>query len=110
MIIKKIKDCPLKKADFVDGSLIKDISYRKMVAGKKILSTITYYKKGSILSMHKHRREELGYVVSGKIKITSNDKEEIIEKGDTYAFTEKVEHEIEALEDSEVATFFAPVE
>ncbi|MBT6068546.1 cupin domain-containing protein [Candidatus Peregrinibacteria bacterium] len=110
MIIKKAKDCPLKDADFVDGSLIENISYRKMAAGEKMLSTVTYYKKGAVLSMHKHRREEIGYIASGKIKLTSNNEEEVLEKGDTYAIIEKVEHEIEALEDSEIVTFFAPVE
>jgi len=110
MLIKKRKDCPLKPADFVDGSVINGVSQRGMVVGEKIICNVTSYKKGAVLSMHKHRREEVGYVTYGKLKITSNGEEEILEKGDSYAFTEKVEHEIEALEDSEEVVMFAPVE
>ena len=107
MDIKKKNDCPLGTLNFIDGNVIKGISQRSMSSSEKMSCNVTYFKKGSMFETHKHQTEELGFVVSGKLKIVSHNDEFILEEGDTYLFTEKVEHRIEALENSEVVTVFA---
>ncbi len=72
---------------------------QSLAEGEQIASSITCFEKGAILPLHKHRREQVGYVMKGKIKMTSEGKAVILEKGDSYALKGGVEHEFEGIEE-----------
>ncbi|MBT5346786.1 cupin domain-containing protein [bacterium] len=97
-MIKKFTDCPLE--DY------KGVACRTLINGKEILGRITYFKKLDKLHPHDHDCEQVGYVISGKLKVLSDEGEFIIEKGDSYAFPRNSSHGFEALEDSEVIDMF----
>jgi quercetin dioxygenase-like cupin family protein len=95
--------------NFVDHTILQNITYRSLLEGEKMSSSVTYFKKGSILPMHKHHREQIGYVLKGKLRIKYANEDKIIEPGDSYVLTANVDHEFEALKDSETIDIFAPV-
>jgi len=108
-MIKKLNNCPLKEAKFADGTIVEGVTYRTLAVGEMTMGTIMYYKKGAVVPLHKHHHEQIGYILLGKLKVTFDDKESIIIKGDSYALTGNTEHTLEALEDSEIIDMFTPV-
>lgn len=108
-MIKKPSNCPLKKARLADGTLVDGVTYKTLAFGEMTMCTIMYYKKGAIVPTHKHHHEQVGYVVSGKLKANFAGEESIMETGDSYALPGDTEHKLEALEDSEVIDMFTPI-
>jgi len=108
-MIKKENQCPLKEVKLQDGTLIKGVSYRTLAFGEMTMCTVMYYQKGAIVPLHKHYHEQVGYIVSGKVKVNFAGKESILEKGDSYSLEGNTEHQVEALEESEIIDIFTPV-
>ena len=73
------------------------------------MCTTMYYEKGATVPIHKHHHEQVGFVVSGKVKFIINGEGTILEKGDSYAMPGNTEHGMEALEESEVIDTFTPI-
>ena len=66
-------------------------------------------KKGAKVPLHNHPAEQIGYLISGKIKfVQKDDKFFIAEPGCGYAFASMEYHGAEVLEDSEVIESFSP--
>ena len=66
-------------------------------------------KKGAKVPLHNHPAEQIGYLISGRIKFNqADDKFFIAEPGCGYAFGPMEYHGAEVLEDSEVIECFSP--
>lgn len=55
-------------------------------------------KKGTILDIHYHLREEILYIISGEIREIMSD--QVISRGNSISFAKKQKHGIEFLEDT----------
>ena len=66
-------------------------------------------KKGAKVPLHNHSAEQIGYVISGRVKFIKKDDEGFIaEPGCGYTFKTMEFHGAEVLEDSEVIECFSP--
>lgn len=66
-------------------------------------------KKGAMVPLHNHPAEQVGYVVSGRIKFIKKDGDGFIaETGCGYEFKSMEYHGAEVLEDSKVIECFSP--
>lgn len=64
--------------------------------------------RGSVVPMHQHPHDQVGYVVSGKIKMTVGGAEMVCAPGDNYAIPGNTPHAAEAVEDTVVIDVFSP--
>jgi len=100
MIIKQ-QDKPEKTAYGVE--------YKTLATGDKIMCTIMRYKKDVRVPRHHHPAEQVGYLISGKLKLWIDDEEiGILEPGDSYTVKGDQFHSLLALEDSECVDMFSP--
>lgn len=67
------------------------------------------FKKGGIGPAHAHPHEQLGYVVSGKIRMLLDGVEIVVAAGEQVVVPGGVSHSVEALEDSLVLEAFTPL-
>lgn len=109
MIKKFSKSIKRKEARLKNGTLLGGVEFSTLAVGEKGMVTIMYYKKGSVVPEHSHSQEQLGFVVSGKLKVKIGDETGTIEKYDSYAVHGNVIHSLRAFEDSVVIDTFAPV-
>lgn len=83
--------------------------YRKVLAaGEKMMVVEFSFEKNACVPMHRHAHEQVGYVVEGRFKLTIDDEEYIIEKGDSYFIRSNAEHAALALEKSLAIDIFSP--
>lgn len=64
--------------------------------------------KGSVVPRHQHPHDQVGYVVSGQIKMIVGDAEMVCTPGDNYAIPGHTPHAAEAIEDTVVIDIFSP--
>jgi quercetin dioxygenase-like cupin family protein len=67
-------------------------------------------EKDSEIPLHNHSNVQIGYVLSGKIRFLSEDKEHefTAAKGDSYVFEAEELHGAKVLEDTELIEVFYP--
>ena len=66
--------------------------------------------QGSVIPLHNHEAVQHGYVLRGKLRfLLSEGKSFVASVGSSYVFDPWEHHGAEALEDSEVIEFFAPM-
>ena len=89
--------------------VIPGIKLKTLTYGKKTLFTEFLLEKGRILPKHSHPHEQTGYLVSGSIRLTIENKSFIAKPGDSWCIEGNVEHNAEILEDSVAIEVFSPV-
>ncbi len=82
---------------------------RRYVTGKNAMLVYFKLKKGAIISKHHHISEQITYILEGSVKVLSEGKEYIVQKGEALVLPSKVSHEFEALEDTIDLDIFSPV-
>lgn len=65
-------------------------------------------EKGSTVPTHSHRHEQIGYVISGRVRMTIAGVARDLVPGDAYAIPGDVPHSADALERSVVVDVFTP--
>jgi quercetin dioxygenase-like cupin family protein len=65
-------------------------------------------EKGAKVPIHSHKAHQIGYVLDGKIKFFTKDREFIAEKGDSYVFDGEEQHGAELIETTKVIEVFSP--
>lgn len=83
---------------------------RLLVRGAGVMLVHLRLRQGFDQNGHTHPdHESVGYVVSGRIRMRIGDRTHLLGPGDTWYHPKGVEHTSEALEDSEVLEFHAPL-
>ena len=88
---------------------LEGIKRKTLIWGDKTLLTEFRLKKGAALPLHSHPHEQIGYLISGKMRFSSERGSFIAEPGDSWCFKGDVKHGAEILEDSVAVEVFAPV-
>lgn len=79
-----------------------------LAVGEKSMVTKMNYAVGNYAAKHTHPHEQCGYVISGKYLMTIEEKEILLEAGDSYAVPGNVTHSFKVLEAGEVVDVFTP--
>lgn len=74
-------------------------------------SMLCHFKldKGAILELHQHAAVQNGFVLSGKVRLFTENDSAIFEAGRGYIFDSMEKHGVEVLEDSEFIECFTPM-
>ncbi|MBP1994028.1 cupin domain-containing protein [Paenibacillus eucommiae] len=93
-----------------DWQQINELIRRKVFPpGEQIMSMLVDFKKGGTGPEHSHPHEQLGFVASGKIKITIAGVEHVLVAGEQIHVPSDQPHFVVALEDSLVLETFTPL-
>ncbi len=84
------------------------VSFDLLATGEKGMATRMNFTAGQTVPRHHHRHEQVGYVLSGRYRLTIGGTTEEIAAGDTYCVPGGVEHGVEVLEAGQVVDFFTP--
>jgi quercetin dioxygenase-like cupin family protein len=84
------------------------ISRKTLVYNNDIMLCYFFLKKDAEVPLHNHKEHQVGYVVRGKLKFFTEEKEFIAKEGDSYIFDSNIKHGAIILEDSEVIDIFSP--
>ena len=82
---------------------------KTLVWGEKTLMAEFQLEAGGELPLHKHPHEQIGYLVSGHIRLSINGEIHDTHPGDSWVIGENLEHGAEVLKDSVAIEVFSPV-
>lgn len=88
--------------------VLPDIMMKPLVYGEKTMMTEFILKKGSDLPEHNHLHEQTGYLVSGRMLLTIDDKTFEVTSGDSWNIPADVPHRATIIEDSVAIEIFHP--
>ena len=86
------EDLPLEK--------VTEMVARKAIAGHEQLLVQTYLKKGALVPLHVHDREQLIYVLQGALAATVGGRPITAREGDVLLVPGGAPHQAEALDDT----------
>lgn len=85
------------------------IHRKTMNYGDRMLMVEIIFEEGSIVKLHSHPHEQIGYLVSGKFSLTIGDKTWEIFPGDSWVIPSNITHEAAFTEKSIAVEVFSPV-
>lgn len=98
----------INKKDIQSTETIKGVYRRTMVFNENIMLCHFTLEKDAEIPLHHHKESQVGYILHGRIKFFTEDKELIVKKGDSYIFEPDEKHGATILENSEVIDIFNP--
>lgn len=98
-----------KKSNDAFHSPIEGIEQKTLVYGDKTLMTKFRLKRGGILPRHHHPHEQIGYLVSGRIRLHIGDQSYECTPGDSWCVPGGTEHGADVIEDAVAVEVFSPV-
>jgi len=81
---------------------------RQYVYGKNEMLARFDLKKGAVIPMHNHPNEQITYILSGSVKVTTKDNVYMVSAGELLVIPPGVYHQYEALEDTIDIDVFSP--
>lgn len=98
----------IKSGDVEQIEMMAGVHRRTMATTDEAMLCQFHLEKDSIVPLHHHMNDQVGYVISGKLELTIGDKVQVINPGDSYAIPGGIEHRATALEDSIIIDVFSP--
>ena len=95
---------PSNFKQLLPGVFMKPLTY-----GENSLLCEFQLKQGSIIPAHQHPQEQSGYLISGRLRFSSDEGDFIVETGSSWNFKGGIIHRAEVLEDSVAIEIFSPV-
>jgi quercetin dioxygenase-like cupin family protein len=84
------------------------VSFDVLATGPQSMMTKMRYRVDNLIPFHSHPNEQIGYLLSGRIRVLTRDARVELNAGDTYSIPANVEHSIEILEAAEEVQVFTP--
>lgn len=88
---------------------VKDRLYRKLIVGKRLMLAQIILKKGCSVVSHKHKSEQITFVIEGLLEFTLPDGKVRVGKGQVLVIPSNLEHSAMALEDTLEFDIFSPI-
>jgi quercetin dioxygenase-like cupin family protein len=85
------------------------VSFDLLATGPQSMMTKMRYSRDNVIPFHSHPNEQIGYILSGRIRIMTRDARHELAAGDTYAIPANVEHSIEIIEAADEVQVFTPI-
>jgi quercetin dioxygenase-like cupin family protein len=98
------KPDPLNFKQILNGVFMKPLTY-----GDNSLLCEFQLKQDSVIPAHQHPQEQTGYLISGRLRFSSDDGDFIVEPGCSWNFKGGIVHGAEVLEDSVAIEIFSPI-
>ena len=86
--------------------LFPDVQFRTLATGSDTLITSLRFARGATAPLHRHESTQAGYVLSGRVRITTPDEQYVAEAGESYVIPANTPHQIRALVDTTVVDTF----
>lgn len=97
-----------KKSDNGYTEVLPGIKIKTLCYGDQTLMTEFMLTKDALLPEHSHENEQIGYLVSGQIKLFINDTARVINPGDSWNVPSNIKHRAEILENAVALEVFCP--
>ena len=99
----------LQARDEIDPvQMFPGVERRTLNAGERTSIHEIQIAAGCAVPMHTHPHEQIGYLVSGRVRFELGDEVKEISAGDSWIIPSEVPHEVTALEDSVALDIFSP--
>ena len=98
----------LRHADAVPVTVMPGLIRRTLAEGKAMMICEFSLKKDVEIPMHSHPHEQVGYVVSGSIRMTIGERTFEMDPGDSYFAPAGVAHGVLVLKRAVVVDTFSP--
>ncbi len=95
--------------DQMEFETVNDKVFRRYVCGKNAMLVYFKLKKGAVISKHHHVSEQITYILEGRVRVFSEEKEYVVGKGEVLIIPANVFHEFHALEDTIDLDVFSPL-
>ena len=82
---------------------------RKVIHSGRITIARVYLAKGAVVPRHSHENEQVTTMEKGRLRFQFDDREVIVDAGQTLVILPNEPHSAEALEESVALDLFAPV-
>jgi len=77
--------------------------YRKIMAhGGSLMLVQVRFEKGAVGEIHKHKHEQISYILEGSFEFSINEEKIIVKKGDSIYIGSDTSHGVIALEDNSI--------
>lgn len=88
--------------------MLPGVTRRLVSAGERMMAVRFDLFQGSDLPSHSHPHEQIGFVVSGSLRLTVGDETRLLKEGDGYSIPSGVVHSAQAVEDTVAIDVFSP--
>ena len=85
------------------------IEQKTLAYGAATLMVEFRLKGGALLPLHAHPHEQIGYLVTGRLRLIIGDQENEVLPGDSWCIPGGQPHRAEIIEDSVAVEVFSPV-
>ncbi|MCY3733370.1 MAG: cupin domain-containing protein [Chloroflexi bacterium] len=88
--------------------MFEGVARRTLNAGERTSIHEIQIAEGCTVPMHTHPHEQIGYLVSGRVRFELGDEIKELSAGDSWIIPSEVPHEVTALEDAVALDIFSP--
>jgi quercetin dioxygenase-like cupin family protein len=91
--------------------VLQGVRLKTLAHGERTLMTVFQLDAGAVVPVHRHPQEQIGYLVSGRLRFLDGAGQAVAEvgPGDSWCFGADEEHGAEILEDAVAIEVFSPV-
>ena len=82
---------------------------RKFISGKNVMLAQIFLKKGCVVSLHKHKSEQMTFILEGLLEFSLPIGKIRVGKGQVLVIPSNMEHSAVALEDTLDFDVFSPI-
>jgi quercetin dioxygenase-like cupin family protein len=107
---KVAKKVPLQHAawDSIELEEVNPLFLRQYVVGTNVMLSRIFLKEGSVVPLHRHRNEQLSYVLEGSLVFSIAGKKVTVNSGEVLLIPPGMPHRVEALKDTLSLDIFDP--
>lgn len=84
------------------------VNFDLLAEGHASMMTLMHYTVASVIPFHSHPNEQIGYILSGKVRVITRETKIELGAGDSYAIPASIEHSIEIIENAKELQVFSP--
>jgi quercetin dioxygenase-like cupin family protein len=84
------------------------VDFDLLATGPQCMMTKMKYRTDNVIPWHSHPNEQIGYLLSGRVRVRTRDSAHELAAGDSYSIPAGVEHSIEILENAHELQVFTP--
>lgn len=98
----------MSKTNIPPIEFLEGIFRRTMVYNDDLMLCHFILEKDAEVPLHSHKEHQVGYIIKGKLKFFTENREFLAKEGDSYIFASNEKHGAIVVEDSEVIDVFNP--
>ena len=93
----------------IPAERVKETLSRKLIVGKRVMLAKVFLKKGCVVATHKHKSEQMTFILDGLLEVTLPNGKVRVGKGQVLVIPSNMEHRAVALKDTLDLDVFSPI-